>query len=357
MPEHSDFVTLADLDLVGTDNDGDPSFIPVSISVSGDDVTLSGNDITNEHLKTCLILGSGKGWGQAVRTTLRANVFHDCGDPRNGMLDHAVYAENAVDTVVTDNIFANNQGWAIHLYPDSQRAHVHHNVMVANGGGVIFAGSRQHASSGARVEHNVISGSRRDFNIGEWWDGAAGRDNVADSNCVWQGSKGNVSGAGRGFTATGNVTADPRYVDAAAGDYRLAGGSQCLAVVGYDIAARQSGRPAAQPAPAPAAPQSAAPATQASRAAAARPPRDGRLRPRKQTHAGASPRSARRASVAAARWRAATPVRCARHGPRPAAIRDPGCLYAIVNACKISRTDASPPPPSQRAGRSLRPRE
>lgn len=244
VPDASNFVTISALDLVGTDSDDDSSFVPPSINVSGDDVTLAGNRITNNRIKTCLILGSNKGWGQAARTVVRGNVFHDCGDPAHGMLDHAIYFENTVDTEVVDNVFHDNQAYAIHLYPNAHRVRVHHNVMADNGGGVTFAGEGSYASSDISVDHNTITGSRRDFNVSEYWGGPVGTGNVAEANCLWGSSRGDVVRTPRGFVARDNVSADPRYIDAAGGDYRLASGSPCEATVGYDIAEKVVGNSA-----------------------------------------------------------------------------------------------------------------
>jgi hypothetical protein len=55
------------------------------------------------------------------------------------------------------------------------------------------------------------------------------------SNCFWQNADGDISGTAE---IADNVVVDPRFVDRARRDYRLAADSACLAVVGYDTAAR-----------------------------------------------------------------------------------------------------------------------
>jgi hypothetical protein len=237
IPSGSDEVVLKQLDLVGTDDDSNAATMPVSIQIMARNVQVVGNDITNEHRKSCMILGSNGGWGVASGTKVRGNVFHDCGDPAHGKLDHAIYLENVQDADVSDNVFAGNQAYAIHLYPNARRVRVHHNVMDRNGGGVIFAGNGLYASADNVVEDNVITGSFADYNVTHYWEKAVGSGNVARDNCI-SGGRG-VMSSPRGFTASGTVTADPQYVNAAARDFRMASGSPCLALVGRDIAASQ----------------------------------------------------------------------------------------------------------------------
>lgn len=247
----ADFVTVSDLDIVGTDNDSDPSTMPVSVQIMAADTVFERNDVTNNRLKSCLIAGSNAGYGEAVRTVIRNNVFHECGDPAHGMLDHAIYFERTLDVEVYDNILRDNEAWAIHLYPNARRTRVHHNVIDGNGGGAIFAGSSAYASSDNVVERNVITNSRKDYNVSYYWKSAVGTGNVARANCLYNGYKGNMPSAPKGFTAQDNVAADPLYVDRAAKDFRLQAGSPCLALVGYDIAAKVLGQDAAVPAPLP----------------------------------------------------------------------------------------------------------
>jgi len=251
----SSFVTISDLDVVGTDNDADPAVVPVSVQLMAADTIFERNRVTNGHLKSCMIIGSNAGWGQGLRTIVRGNEFHDCGDPAHGMLDHAIYVENTVDAEIADNVIWGSQAYGVHLYPNAQRTRVHHNVMDGNGGGVIFAGSTTHASGDDVVERNVISNTLRDYNITYWWGGAIGTGNVARDNCLFNGSKGNVIASPKGFVASANVVADPAFLDRGAHDYRLAVTSSCLPMTGYDVAAKVADGLAgtvAIPAPAPA---------------------------------------------------------------------------------------------------------
>jgi hypothetical protein len=157
-----------------------------------------------------------------------------------------------------DNLIWGSAAWAVHLYPDAQRSYIAHNVMDRNGGGVIFAGesaggeySQNYASSGNVVEKNVISNATQTYNIESWWGGPQGTGNVARDNCVWNGRSGNISTSDGGFTSSGNLAVDPRYVSRLSNDFRV-GSAQCLQLVGYDTATKLAGgTPTPPPDPSP----------------------------------------------------------------------------------------------------------
>lgn len=240
----SDYVTLSNLDI-----DGSAAPSQISIQVMAAETVLEGSDITNRSLgRSCVSLGSLAGYGAAVRTVIRGNRFHQCGNPANGNHDHAMYVENSDGARVVDNLIWDSAAWAIHFYPYARHSLVAHNVMDGNGGGVIFAGegaggeySQSYGSSDNTVEYNVITNSTQTYNVESWWGGPAGTGNVARSNCVWNGRQGNISTSDGGFASSSNLTADPKYVSRSTGDFRLASDSPCLQLVGYDTAAQLAG--------------------------------------------------------------------------------------------------------------------
>jgi hypothetical protein len=244
IPNGSNSVTVSDLDIDGSASGS------VTVQAMAADTVFERLDITNGKRKSCMILGSNGGWGEAVRPVVRANRFHDCGDPAAGNQDHAIYFENTSDAQVVDNLFWNTAGWAIHLYPNARRTTVAHNVIDGNGRGVIFAGDASKASAGNVVTQNLITNSTVEYNVQSYWGGPVGTTNVARDNCIYNGKLGNV-GSQSGFRASVNKDADPLYVDRARHDYRLRPGSPCLAVVGYDTAAKLAGVPVPPPGPAP----------------------------------------------------------------------------------------------------------
>lgn len=233
-PANAPHVALRDVDI-----DGRARWLhsdTVTVQVMAADILFEGNDVTNDELKSCMIMGSNGGWGRAVDTVIRRNVFHRCGDPKHGMLDHGIYVENALRAEISDNVFWGAPGYAVHLYPNAQQTRVARNVMVDNGGGVIFAGEGRRASSGNVVERNVIAGSTGDFNIAQSWGGAVGTGNVARENCLYDGARGENIERQVGFAATDNTVANPRFSDPAAHDYRVAAGTACAKVLGDGIA-------------------------------------------------------------------------------------------------------------------------
>jgi hypothetical protein len=238
VPRGSDNVTISNLDIVGQRVTPDES---TGIQILAADTVLADNDITNNSRKICMVLGS-PGWGEAIRTVIRGNVFHDCGT-RNNKFEHSAYIEWTDGVLVTDNLFLRSGAYAIHLYPDAHNTTVTHNVMVGNGGGVIFAGEGDAASSDNVVAQNVIADSYMRPGIESWWGGTVGQRNRADRNCVTRNTLAQVDISGGGYSATGNVIADPGFRDAAHGDYRLAPSSPCWDLVGYDTAAKLAGEP------------------------------------------------------------------------------------------------------------------
>jgi Right handed beta helix region len=235
IPQGSDDVTLASLNIQGN---GGQNTIQVN---SADDV-IQDNDITNNWLgNSCMILGDSSGYGAATRPIVTRNRFHECGNPAHGTHDHGIYANNVNGGQITDNLFWNLAAYAIQFYPSARGVLFARNVVDGGGrsvrGGVLFAGDAGYPpSSNNTVAYNIIAYAQT-YNIDYWWGGSIGNGNTAHDNCLWAGKQGNINGP-VGFTTSNNLIANPLFTDKTNHIYTLPLTSPCLAVVGYDTAAK-----------------------------------------------------------------------------------------------------------------------
>jgi parallel beta-helix repeat protein len=223
-------VTLSNLDLVGTN----PEDV-ASPAIEANNVTVEDSDITNLHTGDCVFVGSWEHFVEHV--TITRNRIHDCGLIPLTNRHQGISVWNAGDTEITQNVIHHNADRGIQLYPNAWRTRVAYNTIDANGEGVLIAGNPTWASSYNVVERNVITNSTARDNVEAYWppDAPIGTANLVRDNCVFGGARDNGDGGIQprvlGTVVSGNLVADPRYVDQAARNYDLSADSPCESVV------------------------------------------------------------------------------------------------------------------------------
>jgi parallel beta-helix repeat protein len=223
----TDRVKVANLNLDGRNSRGLPS-----PTIDGDDVVIQDNDITNGHTKGSCVTPSPWGGRFPEGVVILRNRIHNCGRLPATNLDHGIYF-NATGGAIESNVIYDNADQGIALYPAPKGTVVRGNTIDGNGEGILFAGGVRDHTDLTLVTGNIVSNSKLRWNIESYWENEAGFANVVAGNCLWAtnpdpyyNARGGVSN-GEGFTPAANRTADPRYRNRAAKDFRLQPGSPC----------------------------------------------------------------------------------------------------------------------------------
>jgi len=197
-----------------------------SPTVDATDDVFVRDDVTNDHTAICFVLGS-ETFGRASGTVIADSRVHDCGRLPARNDEHGIYVADADDTVIERNWIYANADRGVQLYPDAQHTTIRHNVIDANGEGVIFSGAGGRTSSDNLVEDNLITGSRVRSDVESFYPPGTppGTGNLVRGNCL-----GTVDQSGMGFAFVDNRFGDPRYRNAAAHDYRLRRDSPCRGI-------------------------------------------------------------------------------------------------------------------------------
>jgi hypothetical protein len=162
----------------------DPMRGQPGIAIFAKRTQLTNSRVTSSRARSCVQLGSNTELGDARRTLIRDNVFTNCGNPANRMFDHGIYVLETTGARILDNVFLDSSGFAVQLYPNAQRTLVRGNLMLRNGGGVVFGGDERMASNRNRVVGNVIGESRQTPELTGSFGGPVGYGNVARRNCL-----------------------------------------------------------------------------------------------------------------------------------------------------------------------------
>ncbi|MGH2952441.1 MAG: right-handed parallel beta-helix repeat-containing protein [Solirubrobacterales bacterium] len=220
----ADRVSIRNLNLNGANARGLPS-----PTVTANRVRLEGNRIRNLS-SSCVILGDDD-YGDAVGTVIERNRIHDCGRLPATNHDHGIYVAHADRTVIRGNWIYSNADRGVQLYPDADGSVITGNVIDGNGEGVLFAGSGDLSSDRNLVARNAITNSILRHNVEDHWQGPIGTDNVVRRNCLFGGARGDQDGGletpALGYSAFGNVIANPHYYDRNGADFRLRDRSPC----------------------------------------------------------------------------------------------------------------------------------
>jgi parallel beta-helix repeat protein len=170
---------------------------------------------------------------------MEANIIFDNGTRST---DHGIYCP-ADDLTIRGNIIFNNAGFGVHSYSSPKRQRIVQNICFGNRVcGIILAGSEN------QVYHNVCVGN----GIGMFYFRGGCTDNVVQNNIfAFNGTDGGYDNGGgklgdparnaddyncyfpsnpdaRIHPGSHEILADPKFIDAKAGDYRLREDSPCM---------------------------------------------------------------------------------------------------------------------------------
>jgi Right handed beta helix region len=199
-----------------------------SLDIEASHVTLEYSDVyQNDVPVDKRAVGIGVGWTNAVSdVVIRYNRVHDFGHCRDE--DHGLYVDQVDGAQIYDNwIYNIPNGAGVQLWSQARGVHIYRNVIDHAAAGFALGGYS--STSDNIIDHNVVSNSVGAGGAGypngvaiyTYWMSSEGTNNVFVNNDLFQTTRDGVVGDGRGLVVSHNLIADPRFRDAAAGDYRV----------------------------------------------------------------------------------------------------------------------------------------
>jgi Right handed beta helix region len=193
-----------------------------SFTLAGSNIVLDHNEITASDISQSSngILVSGN------NANVRFNKIYGVGICES--FDHGIYVARSRNFKIESNwIYDCRAGWGIHLWPYGTNGRIRHNIIDACGAGVTIGGTGDETSRGNRIDHNLITKSVG-FSRNNRGTAVAGccssspYGNLVARNMFWRNAGGSFDNyVGRSYVGRDNVSANPRYVNRAAKDFRV----------------------------------------------------------------------------------------------------------------------------------------
>jgi parallel beta-helix repeat protein len=181
--------------------------------------------------------------GTIIEGNLVARIDNNYSSP--AYLTHGIYIEGT-NVIVRNNVVHNCQGQGIHVWHEATAVTITHNTLFRNKAGGIMNGGT--GAGGAVNDNSIVANNIVVYNgqfsgtiqgMGVMEDGVTGLNNIYANNLVFGNTRGEYD-LQNGLTPTGNVNADPVFVNYqtdGSGDYNLQATSPAIGAASATYAA------------------------------------------------------------------------------------------------------------------------